>query len=524
MKELSITQVNLRNHFEASLYDFARYINPTYMYGTIHEKVFEWLQNNDENQLLLLPRGHLKSHCIAVWVVWMITKNPWTSVVYVSASDDLAKVQVYAIKNMLDSPEYSKLWPEMIHEEKHERDKWSQWAINVDHPTRQERRIRDFTLVVRTIKGTATGLHCDILVYDDVVTDRNAYTTGGREEVRSGVSSFTGVKNPGAITKAVGTRYHPQDIYNDWMEAELNVVGGDGAFTGETEPQWVVAEAVVEDAGDGTGEYLWPRVKCPKTGMWYGFDIRVWATKQADYLSHGKGAQFWAQYYNEPNDPTAQRVGDDSFRYYERGLLTQSRGKWYYDGKALSVFAGMDLAFSDDTGKTDYSAIAVVGVDWEGFVYILEVMMYRTMDASLHYSNLMSLHDKWSIRKIKIETNNGGKLIDRQIKNMLRENGRSLNIVSVAKTKHDGNKLERYAMTLEPRYRQGVILHYKGGLIPTYEDQVKKVRPKNDDLKDAVTDAIEIMEIPTRSASGPLSTGKVQQASSRFGGRIRRRA
>lgn len=519
---LTAKQVELRNFFESDLFEFAKYLNPHYLYGDIHERVFGWLQNNDNNQLLLLPRGHLKSHCIAVWCVWMITKQPWTTIAYVSANDELAKVQVYAIKNMLDSKEYRKLWPEMLNEEKHDRDKWSQWAINVDHPLRIKRRVRDFTLVVSTVKGTATGLHCDILIFDDVVTDRNAYTEVGRKEVRAGVSAFTGIKNPGCITKAVGTRYHPADIYNDWAESTVFVVGEDGSFTGELRPQWDIASAVIEDSYEGVGEYLWPRTQCPITGAWYGFDITVWAEKRADYLSHHNGAQFWAQYYNATEDPTDKK-DDQGFRYYQRGLLSQQGGSWFFDGKKLNIYGGMDLAFSDDTGKTDFSAIVIIGVDWEGYIYILDMDFYKTMDAAEHYKKLMALHDKWKLKKLKIETNNGGKLIDREIKKMLRQNGRTLNIVSVSKTKHDGNKLERYALTLTPRYSQGVILHYKGGFTSIYEDQVKRVRPRNDDLKDAMTDALDIMEVPGRSLGNTLSTDQVQAASSRFGGKIRRR-
>jgi predicted phage terminase large subunit-like protein len=520
---LTQKQKELRKYFEADLFEFAKYINPTYVYGDIHEKVFDWLQRDATNQLLLLPRGHLKSHCIAVWVVWMITRFPWTTIVYVSANDDLAKVQVYAIQNMLESEEYKRLWPEMVHQEKHDRDKWSQWAINVDHPERKKRRVRDFTLVVRTVKGTATGLHCDHLVYDDVVTDANAYTDAGRKEVRTGVAAFTGVKNPGATTKAVGTRYHPKDVYEDFLGAEVQIIGEDGNFTGETKPQWEVASAVVEDSRDGTGNYLWPRTQCPKTGQWYGFDKGVWAEKRAEYLSLGQGAQFWAQYYNEPNDPTQDRVEKDKFRYYERGLLSCVAGSWFYDGKKLSIYAGMDLAFSDDTGKSDFSAIVVIGIDWEGFIYVLDMKMYKTMNAQTHYDNLIELHDKWRIKRLKIETNNAGKLIDRQIKTLLRQRGRTLNIYSVAKTKHDGTKLERYALVLEPRYEQGVILHTKGGLTPTLEDQLAKIRPKNDDLKDGLTDAIEIAEPPARSSGTNINTGRLEVANSRFGGKIRRR-
>ena len=189
---------DLREFYENDLFEFAKYINPTYQYGEIHERVFRWLSDPEafKKQLLLLPRGHLKSHCIAVWTVWIITKKPWTSIIYVSAGEELAKAQVYVIKRMLTSDQYRLLWPEMINEEDSKRDKWSAWAINVDHPARKERGTRDYTLFVRTVKSNATGLHCDYLVFDDVVVPGNAYSPAGRQEVNGAVSQFASVLNP----------------------------------------------------------------------------------------------------------------------------------------------------------------------------------------------------------------------------------------------------------------------------------------------------------------------------------------
>src|SRR5690606_35143275 len=107
--------LEVREFYENDLFEFAKYINPDYMYGDIHRQVFEWLSKAESpKQLLLLPRGHLKSHCVAVWTVWTITRQPWCSIIYVSAGEELAKAQVYSIKNMLTSDQYRLLWPEMI--------------------------------------------------------------------------------------------------------------------------------------------------------------------------------------------------------------------------------------------------------------------------------------------------------------------------------------------------------------------------------------------------------------------------
>ena len=74
----------LKELLETDLWAFAQYINPHYAYGEVHEEVFRWLSMPDcsDHQLLLMPRAHLKSHCIAVWCVWQITRDPTSSIVY----------------------------------------------------------------------------------------------------------------------------------------------------------------------------------------------------------------------------------------------------------------------------------------------------------------------------------------------------------------------------------------------------------------------------------------------------------
>ena len=270
MRELQ----EVREYLENNLWAFAQYINPHYCYGDIHRKVFEWLSDPEcsDHQLLLLPRAHLKSHCIAVWAVWQITRDPCTTMVYLSAGEDLATVQVDAIKNMLLCDRYKQLWPEMGNEREKDRDKWSAYAISVDHPLRKERGIRDYTIMVKTVKSNAIGLHCSHLVLDDVVIPKFAYTEIGRKEVQRSVSQFASIKNPGAYTKAVGTRYHPADLYSDMKDAETKIFDEDGNITG-SEPLWDIMEAKAEDSPDQTmnGTFLWPRTLSPVDNQWYGF-------------------------------------------------------------------------------------------------------------------------------------------------------------------------------------------------------------------------------------------------------------
>jgi hypothetical protein len=454
-----------REFYENDLYEFAKYINPNYVYGFIHQVVFAWLTKPDasKKQLILLPRGHLKSHCVAVWTVWQITRKPWSSIIYVSAGEELAKAQVYSIKNMLTCDEYRLLWPEMINAEEAKRDKWTAWSINVDHPERKRRGTRDATLLVRTVKSNATGLHCSDLVFDDVVVPANAYSPAGRTEVRQAVSQFSSVLNPGGTIKAVGTRYHPKDIYGKWEKAKKPVFDKETGKKIDEVPLWEIMERKVEDAGDMTGEYLWPRTHSPMDDEWYGFDIEVLSEIKTQYDSVGELAQFYAQYYNDPNDPGSARLSYNDFTYYDRKHLKCEGGNWFFEDKPLSVFAAMDIAWTEGEGS-DYTAIAVIGADSDGFIYVLDLDRFKTSDYSVYYDRITRLHDYWNFRKLRVETNSGGRLVANQLEAFVREEGRVLIIEPNYVAANTGKKFERHAATLEWRYKKKHIKHFKGGL------------------------------------------------------------
>lgn len=507
-----------RSVLEDDLWEFAKYINPHYCYGEIHQEVFRWLADphGSDNQLLLMPRAHLKSHCIAVWCVWWTTKHPDTSIVYLSAGEDLSKVQLGAIKNMLTCDRYRKLWPEMVNREEAKRDKWSADTINVDHPRRKEMGIRDFTLHTKTVKSNFTGLHCDVMIYDDIVVPNNAYTETGRKEVKAAVSQCASILNPGGISKAVGTIYHPADIYSDFQSAmvrEWDEVVGD--FTNEY-PLWDVKKYIVESHGDMTGEYLWPRTESPYDGKSYGFNIKILAKIQAKYFSMGENAQFYAQYYNDPNDPESEKVSRDCFQFYDPKFVQFRDGFFYFKNRRLNLCAAMDVAWTVNKGS-DYTALAVIGVDHDWNIYVLSLERFKTQDYDTYYSYITSLHAQWGFRRLFIESNAGGSLVASEVKRRLKQNGSTLVIEGKAATGNEGKKEEKHNAILIPRVKNGQVFFPKGGLTDVAIEEIVLERPPHDDLKDVLTTAIANAQAPARQTEEDSNVINIRY-NRRFGG------
>ena len=373
----------IRDAAESDLWFFANLVHPERLYGEVHKEVFRFLQNNDfPNALLLLARAHMKSHCVAVWCEWHLTKVPETTILYVSATTTLAEAQLYAIKNTLTSDVYQFYWPEMIHPDEGKREKWSNGAICVDHPQRKKEGVRDMTLVASGITTNTTGLHADVIVADDVVVPDNAYTEEGRRKVAAAMSQMASILNTGGMVKAVGTRYHPNDQYSLWMDQVVPTYDENGDYSGQ-ESIWNIMEKPVEV----NNVFVWPR-GVREDGKAFGFNTKELNRISAMYTDR---TQFHAQYYNDPNDPESNRINEDRFQYYDPKYLMQEGGDWFFKDEKLSLYAAMDFAYSMNK-TSDYSAIAVIGITRDSNIYVLALDRFKTDKIQKYYNRLQKLH------------------------------------------------------------------------------------------------------------------------------------
>jgi phage terminase large subunit-like protein len=499
---------DIRKAAESDLYQFARLINPLRVYGDVHKEVFKWLMNKDKpNQLLLLPRSHMKSHCIAVWCAWWITKNPATTILYLSATSDLAEKQLFAIKQMLDSDIYRRYWPQMTHPDEGKRAKWSSTEIMVDHPIRILEGVRDPTLRAAGLTTTTTGSHADVLVPDDVVVPDNAYTEEGRRKVSAAMSQMASILNTGGIVKACGTRYHPADQYSIWLSQKVQIFNDSDEVIDE-EPIWDVFERVVEI----NGVFLWPR-EARDDGKEFGFNRRELARISAMYTDR---TQFYAQYYNDPNDPESNRLDHSRFQYYDPVHVRQEGGVWFFKNKRLNVYAAIDFAFSRSK-KADYTAIVVVGIDSEGYIYVLDIDRFKTDKIAEYYERVILLHSKWQFKKLRAEVTVAQSIICNDLKDRIRQEGMSLSIDEFRPTRNLGTKEERIAAVLEPRYEALTIFHKRGGHTPALEEELLLARPQHDDLKDCLASVVEIAKPPSRR-NDYEETQNIVPFSRRFGG------
>lgn len=479
---------DIKEAAEADLVTFAKLIAPNRLYGDIHVEVMEWLQKDSSNQLLLLPRAHQKSFLMAVWTAWWITKHPDTTIIYISATATLAENQLYAIKSILDSPVYHRYWPEMLDRDEGRRERWNVSEIMVDHPKRKAEGIRDATVKAVGLTATSTGLHADVLVYDDVVVPENAYTEENRRKVSAALSQFASIRNAGGITKAAGTRYHPNDQYSVFKSQMVSVHNSEGQLV-EKRPRWEIMERVVEEYG----EYLWPR-QYRTDGRWFGFDDTILAEIKSEYEDK---TQFYAQYYNNPEDPDACPLEKSSFIYYNPKSLTYEDDGWYYAGEKLSVYAAIDFAFSMRS-TADYTSIVVIGVNADSEFFILDIERFRTDNIAGYFKAITDTYRRWEYKVLRAEIVAAQMAIVKEIKTLISNNGLRLKVDEYRPSRAEGTKEERINAILLPKYADNRILHKKGGNTQILEEELTLSHPPHDDVKDALAAAVDVAVPPMK--------------------------
>lgn len=501
-------RAGVRAAAEADLLTFIRLVAPRRVLGLVHEELITWWQRPEalDNQLVLLPRDHQKSALIAYRVAWWITKYPDTTILYASATADLAEKQLDFIKNILTCDAYRYYWPEMVHPSENKRKRWTAEEFSVDHPLRDVESVRDPTCKAVGITANTTGLHCRVAVLDDVVVPGNAYTEQGRADVRAFYSQLSSIETTGAKEWTVGTRYHPADLYKDLIDMveEFEVEGQDEITTQNV---YEVFERKVEVGG----EFLWPKTY-RDDGKAFGFDPKELARKKAKYLDI---TQFYAQYYNDPNVSDTALIDRSRFQYYARENLRCLSGVWYLGERVLSVYAAIDFAYSV-TQMADYTAVVVVGVDSEGYIYILDIERFKTKKISVMYEKCLALYRKWHFRKLRAETTAAQALVVQQFKDFMRKEDIAF-VIDEHRPPTTRTKEERIDSILEPRYANQTIWHYRGGHVQALEEELLVAHPEHDDLKDSLAAVCEIAKPAQQRKPREHRDGNVTY-SSRFGG------
>ena len=353
-----------RRKGRANLIDYARYIEvpgaplteldteerfkPVETVLAYHHEVIlgatqRCIERKNGRTMLFLPPGSAKStYATVVGPTWAMGKIPEFKVIGVSYGSDLARKFGRRMRSIVRQHAFGALFSTSLSSESSAAD---EWALE-----------NGSEYMGGGILSGITGNRADFIPIDDPIK--------GRQEADSEVTRkrtveayqddvLTRLKPNGSIM-LTQTRWHEDDLAGSLLPS--GYAGESGLIQCRDGAEWEVicipAQAVSKDdpLGRAVGDYIWPE--------WF---------PESHWEPFKRIPRTWSALYQQsPSPEQGSYFKSEWLRPYEKRPPLET----------MTVYGGSDYAVSD--GKGDFTVHAVVGLDYEGRMYLLDLWRGQT--------------------------------------------------------------------------------------------------------------------------------------------------
>lgn len=315
-----------RDDATKSLIAFTEYTFPNYRTAKHHRTVAEQLERVERGEvdrlMLLMPPRHGKSELASRrFPAWYLGRHPTEQFIAVSATAELAGDFGRDVRNVIASPEYRVLFDTELSEDSKAKGRW--------HTS------RGGVFYAVGIGGSVLGRGAHRLLIDDPYSSmEDALSEVTRKNVWEWYTgtAYNRLMKGGAIV-VINHRMHEDDLSG--MLLAQQAAGGD---------QWEVVEL---PAIDDDNNALWPE---------------EYPLEALERIRRNTFPRFWSALYQ-------QRPAPEEGDYFKAEWLKT------YDRiprrEEMRVYGASDYAVTADGG--DYTVHAVVGVDPDGKMYLLDL-------------------------------------------------------------------------------------------------------------------------------------------------------
>lgn len=181
----------------------------------IHRPMARDLQD-DEDQLLIYPRLHMKTTWAKLSIVQRVLKNPFARVGLWSRTSRLVRKELSSIKSILALPVVREHFPDRVPDPGKNFNGWQKSTadeLTVFRNPDEGAAPQENQVEVWGIEGTVTGHHYDVHYYDDIINEQSVTTPDQIEKVITWWQHIQAIKELSAVEKMTGTRYHLRDVY-----------------------------------------------------------------------------------------------------------------------------------------------------------------------------------------------------------------------------------------------------------------------------------------------------------------------
>lgn len=307
-----------------SLIAFTEYTNPGYATAAHHRRIADKLEAVERGGIdrlaIFMPPRHGKSELASRrFPAWYLGRNPDRQIIAASYNSDLASDFGREVRNIVAGPEYGAVFDTRLREDSRAAERW-----NTD---------QGGAYVAAGVGTAVTGRGAHVLLIDDPLKDREeADSEIRRQRVWDWYTSTAYTRlMPGGAVIVIQTRWHEDDLAGRLLAAK----SGD---------KWDVLDL---PALDDNGKALWPE--------WYN------ETTLARIRSAIQPRDWSALYQQRPAPEDGDYFKSEWLRPYDKEPARET----------LRIYGGSDYAVTADGG--DYTVHAVVGLDPEGRMYLLDL-------------------------------------------------------------------------------------------------------------------------------------------------------
>jgi len=162
----------------------------------------------EEDELIMVPRGHLKSEFLKCAVIQALLRNPAERIALFSITQDFVEGHLRNIKQKLQTPLLMRLFPETIPPV----DRWEKNTAKFLLLTPQS-GAQDPQISVFGVGNSVTGRRSTIQFFDDLIDKDTVRTVEANNKTREWYSGAVPTLEPGGYRKMIGTYYHHSDLY-----------------------------------------------------------------------------------------------------------------------------------------------------------------------------------------------------------------------------------------------------------------------------------------------------------------------
>jgi len=421
----------------------------------LHLRIIRWLEDtaDDKDRLLQIFRGAGKSHLVSLYVVWQLLRDEDKTIMIMSAKRDLASRNVRFIKKIIETnPLTSKLRGTGA---------WRDTLFFVD----RERTQLNPSVTCSSAESDFIGQHSNLLIIDDIETDKNSITERQREELRAVIAEFMSLAERRLY---IGTPHGSPSIYTHLENMDYPMLKI--AWTPDAWPDHPTNEFTVK-----------------------------WAER---YKKQNPSWKWNSQYLLQPDSPQQALIDINMVIKYAADLKTtkifgetDAQNTWEVrlnNARVVDCAAYWDPASGRTIGR-DRSALAIVYKDTENNVYLHRLAILppiSEVDGFAPQCSVIVNHCiELGIARVTVEKSVSPTL-HTELRNAAKERNHWLHVVSEPRTR---NKVEFIASTIEPIVNSKRFYVHKDVTNQFFIELNEFPRAKHDDCIDATAGAIDCL-------------------------------